>query len=209
MIARELKKTMEHKSNGDTNCNWRTMYSQQRIDKRIGALGNKRTSGEHPNDSITKFGQNTKKNSGLEEICCHSNFNEKPSANADVKNSQKSNYYYYYYYYTANWKKTVEYESDGYTIVIGALGTVTKGLIKGLEDLEIRGRVETIQTTALLRSARILRRVLETWGDLSLITSERLSAKADVKNSHGAKIMKENTSHINDNNNNRWSTGKD
>ena len=47
-------------------------------------------------------------------------------------------------------------------IVIGALGTVNKGLIKGLEDLEIRGQVKTIQTTALLRSARILRRVLET-----------------------------------------------
>ena len=47
-------------------------------------------------------------------------------------------------------------------IVIGALGTVTKGLLKGLEDLEFSGRVETIQTTALLRTARILRRVLET-----------------------------------------------
>ena len=46
-------------------------------------------------------------------------------------------------------------------ILIDALGTVTKGLIKGLEDLEIRERVETIQTTTLLRSARILRRVLE------------------------------------------------
>ena len=51
-------------------------------------------------------------------------------------------------------------------IVIGALGTVTKGLLKGLEDLEIGEQVETIQTTALLRTARILRRVLETWGDL-------------------------------------------
>ena len=47
-------------------------------------------------------------------------------------------------------------------IVIGALGTITKGLLKGREDLEIGGRVETIQTTALLRTARILRRVLET-----------------------------------------------
>ena len=46
-------------------------------------------------------------------------------------------------------------------IVIGALGTITKGLLKGLEDLEVGGRVETIQTTALLRTARILRRVLE------------------------------------------------
>ena len=47
-------------------------------------------------------------------------------------------------------------------IVIGALGTVTKGLVKGLENLEIRVRVVTIQTIALLRSARIPRRVLET-----------------------------------------------
>ena len=51
-------------------------------------------------------------------------------------------------------------------IVIGAFGTVTEGLLKGLEDLEVGGRVEGIQTTALLRTARILRRVLETWGDL-------------------------------------------
>ena len=35
-------------------------------------------------------------------------------------------------------------------IVIGAFGTVTKGLLKGLEDLEVGGQVETIQTTALL-----------------------------------------------------------
>ena len=47
-------------------------------------------------------------------------------------------------------------------IVIGPLGTVTKGLIKVLEDLEIRERVENIQITTILRSARILRRVLET-----------------------------------------------
>ena len=47
-------------------------------------------------------------------------------------------------------------------IVIGAFGTITKGLLKGLKDLEVGGRVETIQTTALLRTARILRRVLET-----------------------------------------------
>ena len=51
-------------------------------------------------------------------------------------------------------------------IVAGAFGTITKGLLKGLEDLEVDGRVETIQTTALLRTARILRRVRETWGDL-------------------------------------------
>ena len=47
-------------------------------------------------------------------------------------------------------------------IVIGALGTITKGLLKGPEDLEVGGWVEAIQTTSLLRTARILRRVLET-----------------------------------------------
>ena len=47
-------------------------------------------------------------------------------------------------------------------IVISAFGAITKGLFKGLEDLEVGGQVETIQMTALLRTARILRRVLET-----------------------------------------------
>ena len=51
-------------------------------------------------------------------------------------------------------------------IVIGVFGTITKGLLKGLEDSEVGGRAETIQMTALLRTAGILRRVLETWGDL-------------------------------------------
>ena len=47
-------------------------------------------------------------------------------------------------------------------IVTGALGTVTKGLVLGLEDLEIIGRVEIVLTIASLKSARIPRRVLET-----------------------------------------------
>ena len=47
-------------------------------------------------------------------------------------------------------------------IAIGALRTVSKGLGQGLEDLEIREREKTIETTALLRSPRILRKVLET-----------------------------------------------
>ena len=67
-------------------------------------------------------------------------------------------------------------------IVIGAFGTVTKGLLKGLEDLEFGGRVETIQTTALLKTARKLRRVLETC--CPSISSERPSAYANVKNSN-------------------------
>ena len=36
-------------------------------------------------------------------------------------------------------------------IIISALDTFTKGLVQGLEDLEITGRMDTVQTTALLR----------------------------------------------------------
>ena len=69
-------------------------------------------------------------------------------------------------------------------IVIGAFGTITKGLLKDLEDLEIGGRVETIQTTALLRTARILRRVMETWRTCCHSNSSvKPSVNADVKNS--------------------------
>ena len=70
-------------------------------------------------------------------------------------------------------------------IIIGVLGTISKGLVKGMEDVEIRGQVEVIQTTALLRTARILRRVQKTCSHSK--SSERLSANAGVKNIQGVK----------------------
>ena len=64
--------------------------------------------------------------------------------------------------------KNVEDEGDGDTNYNWVHGTVTvnKWLLKGLEDLEVGSWVETIQRTALLKTARILRRVLETFGEL-------------------------------------------
>ena len=47
-------------------------------------------------------------------------------------------------------------------IMIGTFGKVTKGLLKGVEDLEIGGRVGSIQTTTLLKTARMLKGILET-----------------------------------------------
>ena len=47
-------------------------------------------------------------------------------------------------------------------IVIGPFSSVTKGLLKGVDDLEVSAQVETIRNTTLLRMARILRRVLQT-----------------------------------------------
>ena len=77
-------------------------------------------------------------------------------------------------------------------IVIGAFGTVTKGLLKGLDDLEVGGQVETIQTTALLKTARILRQVLESRAEQTCchsISSERTSAYTHVKTSNDNNII--------------------
>ena len=67
-------------------------------------------------------------------------------------------------------------------IVIGAFGTVTNGLLKGLEDLEVSGRMETIQTTEngqnTEKSPGDLRRLAVTQSPV------RPSAYADMKNSN-------------------------
>ena len=117
------------------------------------------------------------------ETCYHSNFIERPSANADVKNSLGVNYNNNvdfavladqrlklkesekkdkYLDLPRELKKPCNMKVTIIPIVIGALGTVTKGLLKRLEDLKITGQVETILATTLLRSVRILRRLLET-----------------------------------------------
>ena len=70
-----------------------------------------------------------------------------------------------------------------------------------MEDLKVGGRVETIQMTALLRTARILRRVLETWGDFHSNSIEKPSANTGVKNS-----KRVNNNNDNNNNNNYWNS---
>ena len=81
-------------------------------------------------------------------------------------------------------------------IVIRTFGTIIKWLVRGLKDLEIRGRVETTQTIELLRLARILRVVP---GDLRRleetcchsVSRERPSADADMK-----KVLMSNIKYI-------------
>ena len=88
-LARELKKTMEHESDGDTNYNRWVPYSNQRIDTGIWGQGNKRTSGDDSNDSIIKKGQNSENSSGDWVGTCLLYSCEKPLANAGVKNFLK------------------------------------------------------------------------------------------------------------------------
>ena len=82
--------------------------------------------------------------------------------------------------------------------MIGALGTVTKGFLKNLEDLEVGGRVEIIQTTVLPSRP-------ESWDESWRLeetcchsnSSVKPTVNADVKNSK--RVYNNN---INNNNNN-------
>ena len=121
---------------------------------------------------LMEVNNNNKESWRLEETYCHSDVSGKPSAIADVKSS-----YEWIIIIIILWNKKVTIVP----IVIGALGTITKGLLKDLEDLEVGRQVETIQTTALLRTARILKRVLETCCHSN--SSEKPSTNADVKSS--------------------------
>ena len=78
-----------------------------------------------------------------------------------LKESEKKNQYLDL---TRELKKLWNMKVTFVPIKISALGTVTKGLIKGLENLEIKGRVETI--TEIGQNTEKSSRVLETWGDL-------------------------------------------
>ena len=105
---------------------------------------------------------------GVLETCCHSDSRQRQLSNSNENNitefynNNNNNNNNKYLDLSRELKKLWNMEITIVPIVIGALGTITKGLLKGQEDLKVGGRVKTIQTTALLRTARILRRILET-----------------------------------------------
>ena len=51
----ENSKTIEHKGDGDTKCNWCTWNILVRIGKGTGRLKNKRTSRAHPDYSVRSY----------------------------------------------------------------------------------------------------------------------------------------------------------
>ena len=68
-------------------------------------------------------------------------------------------------------------------IVIGVFGTVIKVLLKGLKDLEVEGRVETIQTTTLWRTREYWEEPWRLEETCPSNSREKPSTNADVKNS--------------------------
>ena len=87
----------------------------------------------------------------------------------------------------------MEHKSNSETICNRCARYNQQGFGTWSGDLEIRWGVETIQITPLLRSARILRRVLETWGDLlSLRYRWNITCKHPCEGDHQEKIKTTN-----------------
>ena len=86
-----------------------------------------------------------------------------------IKDSEKINKNLYLF---KSWK-TIENRGE-----VGALGTLLRGLEKRMVELEIGERIETLQTAAFLRSARILRKkTQENWRDLPSLGLQRKTAR--------------------------------
>ena len=72
----------------------------------------------------------------------------------------------------------MEHAGDNYISHDCCLWYSHQRIIKGTGGLELGGWVETIQTTTLLRTTRILRKVLGTWGEL---LSHKIRMKIIIK----------------------------
>ena len=79
-------------------------------------------------------------------------------------------------------------------IVISALGTVTKRLVQGLEDLEIRGRVKTIQTAHI---AEIGQNIEKSHGNLRILAVTQTLARNHQLTLEGKTLKREH-------NNSQW-----
>ena len=167
-----MERTVEHESDGYTNSKWCSWYSHQRSGTGTRRLRNNRTSGGYPNYSIYKNRQNTERSPGDLRILA---ITQTPVRNHQLMlvgknrkgvNNNINEKMENYFNLARELKKLWNIKVTVIAIAVRALGRIQKGLVKGLEDLEIREQVQDIQTTALLRSDRILRGVLEIWWDL-------------------------------------------
>ena len=167
--------TLDKKEQRKTNCSdqkhriWNTKVTLiptvidafGKISKRTGRVGNKRTNGDHQIYSIFRISENTEKSpedlKGLAIVQTPKEDHQltlvwktlKEIITVDfavlLKESEKKDKYLEL---ARKLKKLWNMKVTFIWIVISALDIVTKNLIKRLEDLEIKGRVETTETTA-------------------------------------------------------------
>ena len=90
-------------------------------------------------------------------------------------------------------KKNTEHEGDSYTNRDWCFWNSHQRIFKGIRGHGKWRKSGDFQTTALLRTARILRRILQTWGDLLFsYSSENLLTKTEGKNSQ---VLNDNNKH--------------
>ena len=58
------QKIIEHEGDNGTNCKYCAWNDSQRLGKGAGGVGNRRTSGDHSDNSIVKIAQNSEKSPG-------------------------------------------------------------------------------------------------------------------------------------------------
>ena len=63
-LARELKKSVEHLGDDDSDCSWCTWNGLQNLGKRTGKIGNQRKNRDHSEGNTVKIGWNTEKGPG-------------------------------------------------------------------------------------------------------------------------------------------------
>ena len=159
--------TSSYESDGDINCNWYTRNDPQSLDKGVRRVRNRRMRRNHPNYSITEIDREYWEVSGRQDKTYYfSDACERPSADAGQKNLQGVMIIMIImvvdFAVPADHKVKIK-ESEKkmgmlwnmkmivIPLVIGALRTVPKCLVRGIEEIEIRGRIEIISTTTSLR----------------------------------------------------------
>ena len=190
---------MEHEVDSDTICSWCTWNVPQKLENKTDEIENQMKNQNHSDYSSVKIGKNTEKGPGdlrrpavtqtpaeNNQLTTWKDFND--NNNNENENLPNSGLCRPDEPLSENQRKRKERQVHGLyqttkkqwnigvtviLIVVDALGTIPKSLIKVLEELKIRGRADTIQTAGLLSSVRILRKVQETWGDLLSLTFQR------------------------------------
>ena len=140
---------MEHVGDSDTIDNQHTWNGPQMLGKGDGGVGSWRTNRNHSNYGIIEVGQNSEKN--------HGDMTMKMKEGRSLDK---------YLVLARELKKLWNMKVGIIPNVIGALVIVHKSLKKRIDERETGERIESLQFIALLKSARILRIVLESWKEL-------------------------------------------
>ena len=75
-------------------------------------------------------------------------------------------------------------------VVVGALGTVKKGMVENIKKVSERATMTEIQKICMLGSARILRKVLSVWTEWLTWVADGLGAlrPADAQKEHRQRL---------------------